>query len=173
MMKCELKINQDLLNRIRNFKGGKVEVGWHEDTHYDDGTPVAKVAEIQEFGATIKVTDKMRKWFAYQGFPLNKNTTEIHIPARSFVRTTIAEKTGDWANVINSRLKKVFEGDLSMEQALSQFGLKIKGDLQEKISQIAAGGGNSGFTQIRKGKDTPLIDTGLMMESIDIDTEVK
>ena len=171
-MKCELKINQELLNRITSIKGGKVRVGWQKDTQYDDGTPVAKVAEINEFGATIRVTDKMRKWFAFQGFPLNKNTTEIHIPPRSFMRSTCDEKKQEWSNVMNSRLKKVFSGELTFEQALEQLGLKIKGDVQEKISQTTTPP-NSAMTIAMKGKNTPLRDTGLMLNSISYETEVK
>lgn len=172
MMKVSLNINQNLLNRIRNLKSGKVEVGWYEDTRYDDGTQVAKVAEINEFGATIKVTDKMRKWFAWQGFPLNKNTTEIHIPARSFIRSTCDEKNNEWSDILNSRLKKVFEGELTMKQALEQLGLVIKGDIQEKITQITTPP-NSGMTVAMKGKDKPLINTGFMQETISVETEVK
>ena len=168
MIKVNLNINNDLLNRIRNIKSGKVEVGWREDTKYDDGTQVAKVAEINEFGATIKVTDKMRKWFLVQGFPLNKNTTEIHIPARSFVRSTCDEKNKEWSDILNSRLQKVFEGELTMEQALLQLGLVIKGNIQEKITQITTPP-NSAMTVAMKGKNKPLINTGFMQETIDVE----
>lgn len=171
-MKCELKINQDLLNHIKGLQSGKVEVGWLESATYDDGTPIAKVAEINEFGATIKVTDKMRRWFGAQGFPLNKNTTEIHIPARSFIRSTCDEKKKEWTDVINSRLKKAIKGELSFEQALEQLGLKIKADVQEKISSTTTPP-NSAMTIAMKGKDTPLRNTGLMLESITVQTEVK
>ena len=171
-MKCDLKINQQLLNRLQKLKKGKVEVGWLEGLTYDNGMPVWKVAEINEFGATIKVTDKMRGWFLYNGFPLSKNTTEIHIPARSFMRSTEDEKKEEWSNVINSRLVKVFSGELTIEQALEQLGIKIKADIQEKIASSVPPP-NAPMTQIRKGKNTPLIDSGLMLNSITFKTEVQ
>ena len=171
---CRFTINQNYLNKLKELsvKKAVTRVGWFEDTKYEDGTPVAKVAEINEFGATIKVTDKMRKWFAAQGFPLNKNTTEIHIPARSFIRTTIDERSDDWHDIFYSRLEKVFDGKLTLKQALEQLGLVIKGDIQEKITQITTPP-NSGMTVIMKGKDKPLINTGFMQETISVKTEVK
>lgn len=171
-MKCKLEINQELINRIKGIKSGKVEVGWLEGACYDDGTPIAKVAEINEFGATIKVTDKMRRWFGAQGFPLNKNTTEIHIPARSFIRSTCDEEKLDWAELLKSRLQRVIKGEMTFEQALEILGLRIKADVQEQISLMTEPH-NSAMTIAMKGKDTPLRNTGLMLESITVQTEVK
>ena len=173
MIDAKIKINRELLNRLKKIKSGTVEVGWHKDLRYDNGMPVHEVAKINEFGATIKVTDKMRGWFLANGFPLKKTTQEIYIPERSFIRATIDEKKDVWSDLINNCLKKVFSGELSFEQALLTLGLKIKDDIQIKISEIAADGGNSTMTIAMKGKDTPLINTGIMQESISVETEVK
>ena len=113
----------------------------------------------------------MRKWFGAQGFPLKKTTTEIHIPARSFIRSTADEKQKEWSEVLESRLKKVFNGDLTFEQALEQLGLKIKSDIQEKIVNTTEPP-NSPMTIAMKGKNTPLRNTGTMLNSIAVKTEV-
>ena len=51
------------------------------------GIPLGKpttVARTQEYGAVIRVTDKMRKFLASQGIFLRADTTHITIPARYF-----------------------------------------------------------------------------------------
>ena len=51
-----------------------------------DGGEQAWFAAIHEYGCTIKVTKKMRKWLAAHGLYLKKTTTQIVIPERSFLR---------------------------------------------------------------------------------------
>lgn len=172
---CNFNVNRDLIHKLKQLKLNKAveRVGWFEGLTYDDGTPVAKVALINEFGATIKVTDKMRRWFAAQGFPLNKHTTEIHIPARSFIRSTVDEKQKDWGDTINKLLKKVFDGELTLEQVLETWGIVIESDVRLKINQIMAAGGNSPMTIAMKGKDTPLFNTGTMQRTLTHKTEIE
>lgn len=42
------------------------------------------VAKVQEYGTTIKVTDKMRSWFRRSGINLKSSTVFIRIPGRKF-----------------------------------------------------------------------------------------
>jgi len=44
-----------------------------------------KIAHVQQFGARIKITDRMRRWFAFKEIYLPLYQTEIIIPARPFV----------------------------------------------------------------------------------------
>lgn len=171
-LKMDFKINEALVNNLKGLKGGTVDVGWFEGQNYDDGTPIALVASVQEYGATINVTDKMRGWFLANGYPLRKETTQIHIPARSFMRSTADNKGNEWQKQIEKDLSKVIEGNLSLEEALNRLGLKIKGDIQETISQITTPP-NSAMTEQRKGFNKPLIDSGIMLDSVSIRTEVK
>lgn len=62
-----------LLAGVTNKVG---KVGFFPSSKYEDGTPVAYVAIIQEFGSP-----------------------EQGIPPRSFMRTTIAEKQNEWQGV--------------------------------------------------------------------------
>jgi len=50
---------------------------------------VAVYADVMEFGATIRVTDAMRRFFLAIGHPLRSDTKVIEIPARPFMRPSI------------------------------------------------------------------------------------
>ena len=42
------------------------------------------IAKVQEYGITIKVTEKMRSWFQFRGINLKSSTIFIRIPGRRF-----------------------------------------------------------------------------------------
>ena len=170
-MSVKIKVNWDMLLTLKSMeKGGRVKVGWRENTKYDDNTPVYKIAEIQEYGARIPVTDKMRRWFAAQGFPLKKTTTEIVIPPRPFIRQTADRNKKKWMWLLREKLVKALDGKLTFEQALNQLGLRIEGDLKETISTFSEPA-NAPMTIAMKGKDTPLRNTGIMLDTIDYEVE--
>lgn len=52
----------------------------------------ADLGAVHEFGATINVTEKMRNYLHSQGLHLRKNTTQINIPARPFLRPLLDKK---------------------------------------------------------------------------------
>ena len=54
----------------------------------------AQLGAIHEFGAVINVTDKMRAYLHTQGIHLKASTTQIVIPARSFLRDTLLTNEG-------------------------------------------------------------------------------
>ena len=170
-MSVNIKVNWDILLTLKAMeKGGRVKVGWREDTKYDDGTPVYKIAQIQEYGARIPVTDKMRKWFAVQGFPLSKHTTEIVIPPRAFIRQTADNNKKKWVEQFRNSLVKVLDGKMTFEQAMNRLGVVIQGDVKETISTFNEPA-NSPMTIAMKGKDTPLRDTGIMLATVDYEVE--
>lgn len=170
MIEANLKINENLIKKLKKLKGGTVKVGWFEGQNYDDGTPIATIARVQEYGATINVTEKMRGWFLANGYPLKKETQQIHIPERSFMRRTADNKKQEWKEKIEKDLKKVIEGNLSIEEALNRLGVQIKGDIQTTISEISEPP-NASMTIDRKGFNKPLVDTGTMLQYIDVRTE--
>lgn len=64
------------------------------------GQDMELIARVIEGGATIPVTDKMRKWFAAKGKPLRKTTAAIIVPARPIFNPSIRE--------LDDRLDEVF-----------------------------------------------------------------
>lgn len=89
------------------------KVGWFQDAQYENGTPVAYIAAIQEFGSP-------------------KNS----IPARSFMRTTISERRQEWAKIAQNGSKALLAGTATPEQVMTGIGLAAKGDIQKKIANI-------------------------------------
>jgi hypothetical protein len=68
----------------------------------ESGKDLETMASVAEGGAYIKVTDKMRTWFAAKGRPLRKTTTVIRVPPRpvfdpkvEFIEGKIDEIFGD------------------------------------------------------------------------------
>ena len=63
------------------------------EKHPDSDLTNAQLGAIHEFGADVQVTDKMRGYFWHKwGIHLSKKT--IHVPARSFLRSTLLSPQG-------------------------------------------------------------------------------
>ena len=121
-------------------KASTVQVGFLEGATYPDGTPVAMVAAIQEFGAPAR-----------------------NIPPRPFFRGMINEKSGAWPDAVSSLLKA---NDYDAAKTLAQTGDAIKGQLQQAIASFA-GEPLAAATVARKGNAKQLVDTGHMLASVD------
>lgn len=91
-------------------KGATVNVGWAEGATYPDGTPVAMVAAIQEFGAP-----------------------SVGIPPRPFVRPMIAKESPSWGDKTGAALAL---HDFDAAQALQMVGDDIAGALAQAIFDV-------------------------------------
>lgn len=167
---------ETILTGIDNVQG---KVGWFESAKYEDGTPVAYVATIQEFGSP-------------------KNA----IPPRSFMRKTISEKSGEWKALFTSAAKSILAGNETNESAVEKLGLRAAGDVRKTISTLTEpalseitillrqhrkdGGTVTGKTvgqaAAAVGKEStrplsvstkPLIDSGIMLATLTNTTETK
>lgn len=87
--------------------GAKLRVGFLENAKYPNGTPVAMVAAIQDFGAP-----------------------RAGIPPRPFFRNMIAAKQAEWPGAIAELLK---DNDYNTQVTLDQAGYGIEGQLRESI----------------------------------------
>lgn len=94
--------------RVNNPKA--LEVGFLEDATYPDGTSVAMVAAIQEYGAP-----------------------GVGIPPRPFFRKMVAKHKSEWGPALGRYVRKT-KGDLPM--ALAYLGERIAGELRESIISI-------------------------------------
>lgn len=59
-----------------------------------DDLDMAGLGAVHEFGATIIVTPKMRSFLHYIGVHLRKDTTQVEIPSRSFLRMPLLSAEG-------------------------------------------------------------------------------
>lgn len=159
-------------------KGGSEEVSPNLD--------MAGLGAVQEFGATIKVTDKMRGYFAYAfGINLKKTTTEIVIPARSWLQKPI-ERSAELRKKIRQKAELTKEEISLAEEFISEYG--ESGILKELAYAVAtsaleiideafdsSGFGewqpNSPLTIREKGSAKPLIDEGRLRSAVTYDIE--
>lgn len=98
-----------LLEGLETNKVGKV--GWFDSAKYEDGTPVAYIAAIQEFG-------------------------HGPIPPRPFMRTTITARKAEWRALAESGARAILAGNATIETVLEGIGLQASGDIALTISKI-------------------------------------
>ena len=127
-----------------------LNIGFLEGATASDGTPMANIAAVNEFGAV----------------GAGKSRT-VTIPARPFFRNMIAEKNGEWGPALGALLK---QDDYDASRALDTLGTGIVGQLQESIRNFSDPP-NAPATIAKKGFDKPLIDTGDMSRAVDHEVE--
>ncbi|WP_050450478.1 hypothetical protein [Bordetella bronchiseptica] len=149
MAAVSLKGGEALVRRLEDMAkkmgdGGSLRVGFLEGATYPNGTPVALVAAVNEFGRPDR-----------------------NQPPRPFFRTMIAEKQKNWPRALGAVAKN---SDYDIDKTLGQMGEGIKGQLQESIQQLDSPA-LSPVTVARKGFEKPLVDTGHMMNSVDYEVD--
>lgn len=103
----------DLLKRVQELSAKKVQIGWFPSSEYEDGTKVAEVAIMQEFGTKTA-------------------------PARPFMRPTVANEQGNWGDKIAPDVKDVIHGEESVNDLYSKAGIIIEGDVINTIASITS-----------------------------------
>lgn len=152
------------LKSVKGARAGILENKRYPGEDGKEGISLVENALIQEYGATIRVTDKMRAWFRHQGFPLRKDKTTIVIPPRPFLRKAL-KRQKEWVKFVNEFFDADQSGGLTLKQIAGKVGLLMQKAIQESIlSNIPPE--NSAFTIARKGSEGTLRDTGLLVGSI-------
>lgn len=92
-------------------------------------------------------------------------TKPSRIPARPFMSNTVQNKKAEWKKVISTVLQQVIDGQSELKTALNTIGITVQTDIQATIAEgnFTA---NSAMTVQRKGRNSPLIDTGEMRDSL-------
>ncbi len=146
--RTEVKGGQRLSQRLQAIRQrmttpGGVYVGIPSAAgQYEDGTPLAVIGAVHEFGRA-----------------------DGSIPERSFLRVPLRANQETYRKIIARGLQDVVEGNASLNQVFNQVGARAAGDSQEAIS-AGIPPPNAQSTIERKGSSTPLIDTGRLRQSI-------
>lgn len=140
---------QNMQNMPNKLTG---QMGWDKSAVYEDGTPVAYVAAIQEFGS-----------------PKNG------IPSRSYFRKTIKEKKKEWIELMYKTLKSSENNGMNVYKAFETMVLTAEGDTVKTISTLDKPPLKESTIRARmrrradkitRGNLTkPLIDTGYMLST--------
>lgn len=123
------------------------------------------LASIHEYGCTIPVTEKMRRYLASQGLRLKKSTTHIRIPERSFLRTGYDENREKVLKKAKMMLADVTSGTMSEAALHKGVGLELSSKIKDYARDLDSPA-NHPFTADRKGSSNPLVDTGDMIGGI-------
>jgi hypothetical protein len=152
-----------LLNSINKLQDRNVKVGWiKKSTYPETDESVASIAAQNEFGNAKK-----------------------HIPARPFMRPTIAAKQNEWKILSENGAKKVIKGQMTIDNVLDLIGFQAESDIKKTIKQLysPALAEKTILARIERNKKLstikgrisekslgnvtkPLIDTGIMFNTI-------
>lgn len=102
-----------LRQAIKDADKIQTRVGWFETSIYPDGTPVAYVAAIQEYG-----------------------DPSHNIPPRSYMRTTQDEQKDRWFELMGKGIMQIPSGRQTVRSVMELLGLQVEADVRKKITLI-------------------------------------
>lgn len=130
----------EITARLSNH--GTLAVGFLEGATYPNGTPVAMIAAIQDFGAPSR-----------------------GIPPRPFFRNMIAKRSPGWPKALAAFLKA---NNYDTQRSLDQMGELIADQLQQSIHETNTPP-LAPATIARKGFSKPLIHHADMLNAVDFE----
>ena len=104
---------EELELRLKQLEGFQTKAGWFDAAKYDDGTPVAYIAAIQEKG-------------------------HGPIPPRPFMRPAMIDNEQKWKDTAGFAAKRVLDGSYSGKDAMDLLGAMAEGDIKKAISDVLA-----------------------------------
>lgn len=153
LRKSDAKMWAKLTAFAKTFNSTELKVGWFSTTRYEDGTPVAHVAMIHEFGAP-----------------------KVNIPPRPFMRPTVAREENNWRRFIAQEAPKILDGQETVERMFEALGLNISGQIGKSISAVTAPPLKEATIKAKLAKlantktvgkvDKPLVETGIMLDTV-------
>jgi len=103
---------------------------------------------------------------------LKKSTKEITIPARPFVRSSFDNNKDDIGDYGISLVDRYLDGKVDLETLLNAWGDFVKDQIRNGVvTRELELEPNHPFTIERKGSDTPLVNTGEMLNRIEVKIE--
>ena len=166
-MKLKIKDTNGMDELIRDLdllNGKKVRTGV-----FDEGE-IGKIAYVNEYGWDIEVTEKMRAYLHAQGLHLKKETTHIHIPERSFIRSGYDANRDEFGKKAEWVVEAALKHGIDIETALDSLGIELQGIIRQFMTDLKDPK-NHPFTVEQKKSSNPLIDTGQLRTAIDYEVE--
>ena len=133
--------------RLKELDGKVAKAGWFTSARYPDGTPIAEIAAIQEFGAHInhpggtpyRIGADGRATFVSKaegaGLPVTKPHA-IVIPPRPFMRPTVIREEQNWLGYMASGAKAVMAGNETGYSVMDKVGQRAAADIAVSITQV-------------------------------------
>ena len=152
----------EILKRIKELESMYLKVGVLSSA----GGEILMIANVHEFVCDIPVTNKMRVFLLHNfGFWTKKDV--IKIPERSFIRSSFDENKDEIHATGEDLIDMVIDGSLEVYKFYEMLGETSV----NAIKQFIIEGIDPPITQLtidnKKGKSTPLINTGRLVNAID------
>lgn len=144
---------------IENASTIVAKVGYFPSAKYTDGTPIAYVASIQEYGVPSK-----------------------SIPPRPFFRPTADRRMSAWKQVFAYKVKEFMQGRGFAKDAFDEVGNLARGEIDRAISDVydpklvkatIAARARRAHMKVEDVSVKPLVDTGAMKAHLTNVTEPK
>lgn len=133
-----------IVARIQALGKIEVQVGWQPSAVYEDGTPVAGVAAVQEFRDG---------------------------GSRSFMRRTAGEKRTAWRDEFGKLATRVTDGKMTSQQLGDLIGGAVAGDIRRTISNIKSPELKKATLAARRKRgnssEKPLVDERILINTLD------
>lgn len=147
----------DLDSVISELERKVIKTGYFEHSKYEDGTPVAFVASVQEHGSVIQ-----------------------NIPPRPTLRPSMTKNKQMYADALQRGIKASIKGEIELSDVLEQIGMLSAGHVGEEISNVNDPILSDKTVQARARRaasgmasSKPLVDTGQMLQSVTSKVEDK
>lgn len=159
----------EALANIALLNGHSVKIGYISGGDYSGGKITHKgKARVHEYGVDIPVTDKMRRFFiAKFNFALKASTTHIHIPERSFLRTGSEQATPAVLAKAKELIPLAILGDVDSMELYEALGFEMREEIQD-FARALQSPPNAHLTVAQKGFNNPLIETGSMLQAMEV-----
>ncbi|GAN69294.1 hypothetical protein [Acetobacter orleanensis] len=147
-----------------------VKAGFFKTATEADGTPVAAIAAVQEFGAVVR----------------GRGGHSVIIPPHPFLRQTVAQRRSAWVRQLAEALKATLRAGgagttepplntlvqrlSAPTQALTTVGKTMQADITQTIRQTHTPS-NAPATIRHKGFDKPLLETGTLQNGVSFQVE--
>lgn len=125
---------------IKEIAGMEVRIGFQAGEAEHDGVDICDIAAFNELGT-------------------------VHIPSRPFLRNSVDNNMDKISDNMEAWCNKVLHGEMQAHELMTNMGMLMKGLIQEEIVK-GNFEPNKPATIQKKGSDKPLIDSGIMRESV-------
>lgn len=139
MLKFDVKFDDDEMYKEikRQARKQVLTVGFFDET-YPDGKRIGRIATINEYGVP-----------------------EHNQPPRPFMRYTVIKNKPKWLSI----LQDILPQNMDIKRSLNILGDVVADDVSQMITAFAVPP-NRPSTIARKGFNDPLVETGLMRDSV-------
>ncbi len=148
-----------MIKKAQALDGKKVQVGVFVGDH-------AWLAGIHEYGCRIPVTLKMRAFLHQNGIHLKKDTTEIIIPERSFLRAGFDACHAEVLNKADAAIAHALDPGNHINTVLLVCGRNLASKIKKYARDLKTPPKSDASKVLGIKNSNPLIETGEMIQSI-------